>query len=256
MVLVPGYLVYQWRNKRLNAFPSAVNRFTERVHKGRAKRNPGYDIFFPPNVSIGDSVDKALLFYPGILVDHTSYAKIVGELSDAGVLVILINAEPLRVASQYVGADAKHAKKIQREIETLLGLRVGEWTIGGHSLGSASASFLALELPKISRLVLWGSRWCTNLKESDLSVLVINASNDEVVNQMVRGNEGFLSKLPPVDGSGKGKTKQYIIEGGNHAGFAHYGPQLWPVKDGERTITLEEQQNKIVKWTVDFLLEK
>ena len=34
----------------------------------------------------------------------------------------------------------------------------------------------------------------------------------------------------------------YMIEGGNHCGFAHYGPQSWPAKDAPRDITLEEQQ--------------
>jgi len=47
-----------------------------------------------------------------------------------------------------------------------------------------------------------------------------------------------------------------MIVGGNHAGFGHYGPQLFPRRDLERTISLDEQQAKIVKWTTDFILEK
>lgn len=256
LVAFPGYLAYKFQNKRLTAFKSAVNEFTERVHKGRAKRNLGYDIFFPPNVSIGDSVGKALIFYPGLLVDHMSYAIILGQLSDAGFLVILNNVEPLRVASKHTGSDFKNVKKIQGEIETLLGISVGEWVLGGHSLGGYAASYLALEFPGISKLVLWGSWFGTHLKESNLSVLLINASNDGVIKKIAPDNDTFLSNLRPTDGSDKGQTKECIIEGGNHAGFGHYGPQDWPVKDGDRTVTLDYQQKKIVEFTAAFLLEK
>ena len=37
----PGRYAYNLRTKRLKAFPSAVNEFTDRVNKGRAKRNLG-----------------------------------------------------------------------------------------------------------------------------------------------------------------------------------------------------------------------
>eukprot|EP00536_Pseudo-nitzschia_multiseries_P012743 jgi/Psemu1/309370/fgenesh1_kg.504_\ len=42
-----------------------------------------------------------------------------------------------------------------------------------------------------------------------------------------------------------------MIEGGNHAGFGHYGPQDL---DGVRSITLEQQQAIFVEKTVEFLM--
>jgi predicted esterase len=253
-VLIPSYLVYSWRSKRLPAFNSSVQDFTHRAQQGRAKRNPGYDIFFPPKGSIGIRVDKAFLFFPGILVDHMAYAKVLGDLSDQGILVVLVNAEPLRVASMHMGYDAAHAKQVLREIETYLGIQVGEWVVGGHSLGSITATYLAKEMPTVfHRCVMWGSRWCVDdlAQMSELSVLAVNSSNDLVVSKLTRGGaKGFLAKLP------KTTSTQHCIEGGNHSGFAHYGPQFWPVQDGERTITIEEQQKQCFQWTADFLLER
>ena len=80
LFLAPGHYAYNLRTKRLKAFPSAVNEFTDRVNTGRAKRNLGYEVFFPSNVSIGDSIDKAFIFYPEILVDHMAYSKVLGSL--------------------------------------------------------------------------------------------------------------------------------------------------------------------------------
>jgi hypothetical protein len=41
-----------------------------------------------------------------------------------------------------------------------------------------------------------------------------------------------------------------VIEGGNHAGFAGYGPQD---DDGERTIDLAEQQAELVRLVVELV---
>jgi len=70
--------------------------------------------------------------------------------------------------------------------------------------------------------------------------------------------EELEAKLPPRSGSddtsGKGCTFYITIEGGNHSGCAHYGPQTYPIRDADRTITLEEQQNQTANLTADFLL--
>ena len=70
--------------------------------------------------------------------------------------------------------------------------------------------------------------------------------------------EELEAKLPPRSGSddtsGKGCTFYITIEGGNHSGCAHYGPQTYPIRDTDRTITLEEQQNQTANLRADFLL--
>ena len=42
----------------------------------------------------------------------------------------------------------------------------------------------------------------------------------------------------------------HVIAGGNHAGFGFYGPQS---DDGERTISLAEQQLQVARTTADWL---
>ena len=49
-------------------------------------------------------------------------------------------------------------------------------------------------------------------------------------------------------------VKTIKIEGGNHAGFAHYGPQLYPRPDGELLIPLDEMQSIAAEETAQFLL--
>ena len=78
------------------------------------------------------------------------------NLSDRGVLVALVNLEPLRVASRYTGATVEDAKNIFYEIGELLSIEVDEWIIGGHSLGSHAASDHIVELPGVRRLIMWG----------------------------------------------------------------------------------------------------
>jgi len=45
-------------------------------------------------------------------------------------------------------------------------------------------------------------------------------------------------------------TRRVVIKGGNHAGFGDYGRQNY---DGERTISLEDQQSQTARHLVAFL---
>mmetsp|Transcript_99083 Transcript_99083/g.285892 ORF Transcript_99083/g.285892 Transcript_99083/m.285892 type:complete len:494 (-) Transcript_99083:568-2049(-) len=250
------WLAHSIRTHRLPAFKSAVNDFLDRVHAGLAKRNPDYDIFFPPNVSIGDSVDTAFIFYPGMLVDYMVYSKILGHLSDTGCLVLLIHTEPCRLPLETEGFTASHAERIMMEIQTLLGIQVGAWALGGHSMGAIRAAQLAMELGPdiISKCLLWGcGHWhhISGIQEqSDISLLTIDASEDHVV--------AGLHPAEIIDILKEEATRQpnrhVMIEGGNHSGFAHYscGPHFFLSKDGERTITLDEQQERILKASAAF----
>ena len=64
-------------------------------------------------------------------------------------------------------------------------------------------------------------------------------------------NDGFLHKYKDQDLSAYTVVK---IQGDNHAGVAHYEPQTFPLKDGEREITLEKQQELTATAVSDFLL--
>jgi len=233
----------------------------------RAKRNKGYEVFFPPNVSIGDSVDKALIFYPGLLVDHMAYATILGKLSDRGILVLLVNAEPSRCCSEIATVD--HLKRLRHEITVLMNISVKEWVLGGHSLGGITASALFTKTSSsssspfptdITRLVQWAipgeavnfRRKNNNSTINLKSVLRIYGTCDGVVVPLDKGVIHAQTNKFPEDCN----FEIEMIVGGNHSGFAHYGPQLFPMADWERKgITLDEQQAKVIKWTADFILE-
>lgn len=250
--LIPMWMVYAFSTHRLAAFPLSVEDYNQRCREGRAKRNLGYEVFFPPGVSIGDSVPHAMVFYPGMLIDHMAYATILGKLSDCGILVLLVNAEPSRLSNEVATLD--HLKRLRHEICTLMGITVDEWVLGGHSLGGMAAARLIQKRTcptDITRLVQWAipGEPCHLRKSRVTSVLRISASQDGVVQPFEISNAHIRSKFPATC-----DVQLERIIGGNHAGFGHYGPQNFPTKDKERQgITLEEQQTKVVQWTARFI---
>ncbi len=235
-VLMCIYAGNQIRANRKDAFKTAVNNFTDRVKAGRAKRNQGYDIYFPPDCTIGSHVSKAILFYPGTLVDHTAYSVIMSKLSDKGILIVVSSAEPLRLPQLGMGDD--HAKKIFFELGTLLGIQVDEWIFGGHGSGANIALDRSKSFPPITKILQWGN----NLKvPTGKSTLIIHGSNDLIVpgRRITENNETVVF---------------HSIERGNHGGFAHCDIQTFPKVDGMRAITLDEQQELTIRYTSKYIL--
>ena len=64
-------------------------------------------MYCPLDCAIGSHVSKAILFYSGTFVDHTTYS-IMSKLSDKRIL--------------FVGR--------------FLGIQVDEWILGGHGFGA------------------------------------------------------------------------------------------------------------------------
>ena len=85
----------------------------------------------------------------------------------------------------------------------------------------------------------------------DLEVVNVLASEDEICSPkkgaVLRYGGGLVEeqfkKLPK-------STRRVVIKGGNHAGFGDYGIQAY---DGERTISLEDQQDQVARQLVSFL---
>ncbi len=249
------------------AFNSAIQNFQHGVKNGRIKRNPMYDLYFPPNASVGvgSSVKKAVVFFPDILVDKTSYATVMGQLSDADVLVIVVNFDPLRLPPKKLlgTSDALNiVVKIGFEITSLLGIQVGEWIMMGHGDGSSAALDIvqsaakermakakAAATPRIvsARCVLWAPSLFHNVRHGDesVSVKVITVSNDTHCESPTK----MASKLPP-------STQLYNIKGANHSSFAHYGPATFPRKDGMRTKALDDIQKECLKETLSFIFNR
>jgi len=182
-------------------------------------------------------------------------------LSDHGIVVVVMSLEPTRWIAN-TDVNKKMALNVINEILSMSDVTVNEWVLAGHSAGAATAMNLSVEMkPNSSKLIMCGIGNNTsmdgkeNLRDASVQALVMNGSEDKLVTRYSdKLVKKFRDLLPPSTSGcnkGKGKTTYITIEGGNHAGFGHYGPQNG---DGIRTIPLEAQQSIFVEKTVEFLL--
>ena len=162
-------------------------------------------------------------------MEETAYAPIMDELAEAGVCCVIVKM-PYRMA--FFDADA--AKQVIQEVP-----EVQEWYIGGHSLGGAmAAGFAADHENEFAGLVLLAAYPTDTLEE--LPVLSLYGSEDMVLNhEKYEKSIGFAENLT-----------EYVIEGGNHAGFGNYGRQKG---DGDAQISDEEQWQETVDYILNFM---
>jgi len=170
-----------------------------------------------------------MIFMAGAFVAADAYLPFARNLAEAGYPVRLIGLE--------LGTSMAPGQQ-PRLFGTLESIMDGarEWVVGGHSLGSAQATdFAASHADAIAGLFITGSGYPYN----DVSMLtspvtLVRATNDDVANRNPdRDRAGNL----PVD------AVISTIEGGNHAQFGFYGPQIM---DGTASITRAEQQEQMV----------
>jgi len=258
-IFVLSCLSIKWfKSHRQEAFKSAINNFQNRVISARAKRNPMYDIYFPPNVSIGDRVDKAVIFFPDLLVDKTAYATSLGKLSDTGILVAVVNLEPLRLSGTGSNglSPSTTVLKIGFELNKLLGIQVEEWVLMAHGEGACAVTKIIMESPaaakgtmlKKPRCILWSpTNFLHDLSKTNASVLVVNAVDGQ-------GNNGeeknILRRLPNES------TTVHNVLHGDHSGFAHYGPATFRQDSSIRKKSLDNLQMEVKEITIDFLLSR
>lgn len=179
----------------------------------------------PLSSYIGSGYGKGIVFYPGGKVDEKAYAPLLLELADEGYEVYLVKM-PAKLA--IFGMNA--AENIFKEAS-----HISEWTMMGHSLGGAmAASFSATHDEEVEALVLLAAYSTEDLSGLDIEVYSFYGSEDKVLN--MEKYEEYHSNLPE-------DVIEEVIEGGNHANYAHYGAQDG---DGEATITREEQQECVL----------
>lgn len=181
-----------------------------------------YYIFSSSEVAEGG---KGIVFYPGGKVDEKAYAPMLVELAEEGYEVYLVKM-PAKLA--IFGMNA--AEDIFKEAS-----HIEEWTMMGHSLGGAmAASFSASHDEEVDALVLLAAYSTEDLNGLDMEVFSFYGTEDKVLN--MEKYEEYFDNLPET-------LVEEVIEGGNHANYAHYGAQEG---DGEATITREEQQECVL----------
>lgn len=174
-----------------------------------------YSIAFVP-----EDATAGFIFYPGGKVEYSSYVPLMQECAERGILCVLVEM-PFNLAV----LDINAADGIQEQYP-----QITDWYIGGHSLGgSMAASYLEKNADDFKGLVLLGSYSTADLSETELSVLSVYGSEDEVLNHEKYNK--YKVNLPD-------EYEEIIIDGGCHAYFGMYGNQEG---DGIPTISNEEQ---------------
>lgn len=174
---------------------------------------------------MGPEHGKGIIFYPGGKVEETAYAPMLLELAEQGYEVYLVKM-PAKLAIFGMNAAEDIIDKADH---------IKEWTMMGHSLGGAmAASFSASHDAEVDQLVLLAAYSTEDLKDKEIEVFSFYGTEDKVLN--MEKYEEYRSNLPE-------DVIEEVIEGGNHANYAHYGAQEG---DGEASITREEQQECVL----------
>ncbi len=194
--------------------------------------NTAYHSFSPKALS----PTAGLILYGGSQVDVRSYAPLAYQISHQGIFVALVTMpiDMALLAPERAGAVIKDYPDIEI------------WVIGGHSMGGIAACNYAVNNPEsVNGVVLWGSEPTEKyrLDKLDIPVLSIYATKDGI--RPWKAIENSLQYLP-------NNTTVFEIKGGNHFQFGWYEEDHKPY-DKDATISREEQQNQIVKATVDFI---
>ena len=188
----------------------------------------GHFVLAPEDASTG------LIFYPGGKVEHSAYLPLMKSLASEGVLCVLVQM-PFNLAV----LDMDAAEGIPAQYP-----QIESWYIGGHSLGgSMAASYLSDHTEEYDGLILLGSYSTAELNNSDLNVISIYGSEDEVLNS--EKYEKNRTNLPA-------DFTEYEIEGGCHAYFGVYGHQEG---DGTPTISNQHQIEITAQQIADWMEE-
>ena len=179
-----------------------------------------------------EMAQTGFIFYPGGKVEHTAYIPLMEACASEGILCVLVPM-PFRLAV----FDVNAADGIQQQYP-----QVKNWYIGGHSLGgSMAAAYLADHEEIFGGLILLGSYSTADLSETQLKVLSVYGSEDQVMNR--EKYDTYRSNLPST-------VAEVILEGGCHAYFGMYGDQSG---DGIPTLTNFEQIHLAADAIADFM---
>lgn len=180
--------------------------------------------FVPQNPIAG------VIFYPGARVDAKAYAPLMKALAENDILAISLDV-PFNLAF----FDINAADGIKEKFPD-----VSSWYIGGHSLGASVAGmYLEKHIEDFDGIILFAGFITNDLSNTNLKAISIYGSNDGILTGGLYDKN--LKNLPK-------DFNEYVIDGGNHAGFAYYGKQSG---DNDATISKETQ----IKLTAEYIAE-
>ncbi|MBR1481953.1 MAG: alpha/beta fold hydrolase [Ruminococcus sp.] len=171
----------------------------------------------------GSGTDKALIFYPGAMVDADAYLPLMTRIAESGTDCFLPEM-PARMAI----FDANAADKIRTRYD------YDTWILAGHSMGGMIAAKYAATHKGIDGVVLLAAYPIDKLSDTT-ALLSVYGTDDTVLER--DAYESAKADFPA-------RTTEVVIAGGNHAQFGNYGAQSG---DGEAHITREEQQRQTVE---------
>lgn len=171
--------------------------------------------------------NKALIFYPGGLVEPEAYLYNLSQISKELQLDIFLVKFPLNLGV----LDIDIANRVREANPS-----VTKWYIAGHSLGGSMACRNVLNnLDKYEVLFLMSAYCDQSITEFKGKVVSIVGSNDGVINKEVL--ESSTSNLPV-------NNIEIKIEGMTHAQFGSYGEQRG---DGVSEISDDEVVERLVE---------
>ncbi len=192
------------------------------VEAGEAEESAVPVVETPAAYAVGDQeAAHGLILYPGAKVDPAAYVPLACELAQRGVFCAVV-----KMPFNFAFFDVNAAGDVMAAYP-----HVGTWWVGGHSLGGAMAAQFAANNPdKLAGVALLAAYSTADLSGTGLKVETMYGSADGVLNRQ---------KLAECEANLPSGAQTLVIEGGNHAGFADYGPQDG---DGEATISAHDQQ--------------
>jgi pimeloyl-ACP methyl ester carboxylesterase len=181
----------------------------------------------------GQEPGVGLILYPGARVDARAYAPPARAIAAGGYLVVVT---PMPQDLAILAPD--RAAEVMTAFPT-----VRHWAVGGHSMGGAAAAIFAHDRSDVEGLVLWAS----------YPGAADDLSGANLITVSIYGTQDGWTSLDEIDASRRllpPGTRWVVIEGGNHAQFGWYGPQIG---DTAATISREEQQAQTIAATLDLL---
>lgn len=175
-----------------------------------------------------------IIFFQGGMADPNAYAPLCRNIAKDGFHCHLIKMSWRLPQYDY------------RKVLTMFDLKSGRYVIGGHSQGAKMAAQLVYETDSLFKgLFLLGTSHPRDidLSSSDIPCLKLYAEHDGLASvHEVMENKRLLPANCTLQ----------LIKGGNHSQFGYLGQLLL---DDRATISLEQQQDEVLKHLLTFLNE-